>query len=233
VDALHGLDLVPPQLDADGVLVAGGEDVEGVAAHPERAGLEGGVVALVVDVDEAADEGAPLQALPHLQEEVVLAVLRGRAEAVDAGDRRHDDDVPPRHERLRRAVPELLDLLVDVRLLGDVGVRLRHVRLGLVVVVVGDEVLHGVLGEEGPHLLVELGRERLVVADDERRPVQLLDGLRHDVRLADTRDPLQGDVALAGAHGPHDGVDGRPLVASGLERGLQGEGQRDSSRPGN
>ena len=43
------------------------------------------------------------------------------------------------------------------------------VRLGLVVVVVGDEVLDGVFGEELAELVAELGGQRLVVRDHERR----------------------------------------------------------------
>ena len=48
----------------------------------------------------------------------------------------------------------------------DVG--RRDVRLGLVVVVVRDEVLDRVLGEELPQLAVELGGQGLVVGEDQR-----------------------------------------------------------------
>jgi hypothetical protein len=60
---------------------------------------------------------------------------------------------------------------------GDVG-------LGLVVVVVGDEVLDRVLGEELPELVAELRGERLVVRDHERRALELLHHPRHRRRLA-------------------------------------------------
>jgi len=50
-----------------------------------------------------------------------------------------------------------VDLVVDERVLLDVGVRLRDVGLGLVVVVVGDEVLDRVLREERLELSVQLG----------------------------------------------------------------------------
>ena len=55
------------------------------------------------------------------------------------------------------------------RVLLDVEVGLRDVRLGLVVVVVGDEVLDRVVREELPELVAELRGERLVVRDHERR----------------------------------------------------------------
>ena len=46
-----------------------------------------------------------------------------------------------------------------------------QVRLRLVVVEVADEVLDGVVREEVAELGVELGGERLVVGEDERRPL--------------------------------------------------------------
>ena len=61
-------------------------------------------------------------------------------------------------QRAGGGVAQLVDLLVDVRVLGDVGVGARDVRLGLVVVVVGDEVLDGVLGEELLELASRAGR---------------------------------------------------------------------------
>ena len=100
-----------------------------------------------------------------------------RAQAVDAGDRGHDDHVPPLEQRLGGAQAEAVDLLVDAGLLLDVGVGRRDVGLGLVVVVVGDEVLDGVVREEAAELLEELRRQDLVVGEDQGGPVDRLDDL--------------------------------------------------------
>ena len=59
-----------------------------------------------------------------------------------------------------------VDVVVPRRVLLDVEVGLWDVRLGLVVVVVGDEVLDGVVGEELPELVAELRGQGLVVRDD-------------------------------------------------------------------
>ena len=61
-------------------------------------------------------------------------------------------------------------------ILGDVGVRRRHISLGLVVVVVGDKILHCVVWEEFFEFAVELCRQSLVMGDDQRGLIQLLDG---------------------------------------------------------
>ena len=70
------------------------------------------------------------------------------------------------------------------RLLLYVRVRVRNVRLWLVVVVVGDEVVHSILGEEFSILLRELCRERLVVREDEGRFIILGDNICHGKCLA-------------------------------------------------
>ncbi len=55
----------------------------------------------------------------------------------------------------------------------DIGVGARDVGLGLVVVVVGDEILDRVVRKEALHLAVELGRQGLVRRQDQRRPLHL------------------------------------------------------------
>ncbi len=111
----------------------------------------------------------------------------GRAEAVDARDGRDDHRVAAREERRRGGMPQAIDVVVAGRVLLDVEVGLWDVGLGLVVVVVRDEVLDRVRGEELAELVAELRRQRLVVRDHERGPLQLLDQPRHRRGLAGAR----------------------------------------------
>src|SRR3954466_6552901 len=102
---------------------------------------------------------AAARAALELEERAVGAL--GGADAVDAAHRGDDDHVRPGEERVRRRVPHPVDGVVDDRVLLDVRVARGDVRLGLVVVVVADEILDGVVGEQIPELAVELGGERL------------------------------------------------------------------------
>ena len=119
-----------------------------VATHTKLGATEGGVVALVLQVNEVAQDGiaAILARLAHLEHG--SAVVDRCTEAVDAGDRRHDDRVATLKERLGSGVAQLINLIVSAGVLLDVGVGARQVGLRLVVVKVGDEVFDGVLGEE-------------------------------------------------------------------------------------
>ena len=144
-------------------------------------------------------------------------VLDRVADAVDARDGRDDDRVAALEQRLGRREPHLLDVLVDARVLLDVEVARRDVGLGLVVVVVGDEVLDRVLGEELAQLGVELRGERLVRREDERRPAEARDHVRHRVGLAragHAEQRLEGEPV---AHAFGELVDRLGLVAGGRE----------------
>jgi hypothetical protein len=113
--------------------------------------------------------------------------------------------------------PEAVDLVVDRGLLLDVGVGLGNVGLGLVVVVVGDEVLDGVSREERLELLVELGGESLVVGEDDRGPVHLRDHGGHGERLPGAGH-AEEHLVLVPALEPVQELGDRPrLVSPGLE----------------
>src|SRR5690606_4655048 len=118
------LDLVPPELDAVRDLFGVcREDLDDIPAHAKRAGLEVGVVAYVVDVDELVQQliASDLRARPHLHD--LGLVLVGRAEAIDAGyTRHHDDSPPPRYELARCSEAQPIDPIVDRHVLLDVRI---------------------------------------------------------------------------------------------------------------
>ena len=82
--------------------------------------------------------------------------IRRVAGAVEARYARYDDHVAaPRQQRGHGAQAHFLDLGVDRKVFFDEGVRRGEVGLRLVIVVVGDEILHGVLREEIAELAVK------------------------------------------------------------------------------
>ena len=117
-----------------------------------------------------------------------------------------------------------VDLLVDRRVLLDIGVGARDVGLGLVVVVIRDEILDRVLREEALELAIELGGERLVRREHEGRALRRLDHLGHGEGLARAGDAEQHLVALMRVHLGDELGDGRGLIALWRKLGLDVEG---------
>ena len=89
------------------------------------------------------------------------------------------------------------------------------IRLRLVVVVVGHEILHGVVGEELPELLAQLGGQRLVVGQHQRGAVDLLDDLGHGVGLSGAGDALEHLLPQTVFQPLRQLFDGLRLVAGG------------------
>ena len=223
-DRLHG---VAEQLDAQRLaLLVGREHLHDVAADPEGPAVEVVVVPLVLDGHELAHDLVPVDLLSLGERQVHALVGLGRADAVDAGDGRHDDHVPALHERSRRGVTHPVDLVVDERILFDVGVALGDVRLGLIVVVVRDEVLGGVVREERLELTEELGRKRLVRRDDEGRPLDVRDHVGHREGLSRPGHAEQHSVATAVLDEASEPLDRLRLVTARLIFCLKSEGCR-------
>ncbi len=213
VEAGEPVDLVAEEFHAHRVLRVGGAKLDGVAANAEPPARELEIVALVLHFDQTREEVFPGQELPLRHGTDHVLVVLGRAQAVDARDAGDDDDVAAGEERAGGGEAQALDLLVDARVLFDVGVAARNVGLGLVVIEVGDEILDGVFGKELLELAVELRGESLVVREDERGPVERRDDVGHGERLARAGDAEQRGMLFAGAQPLQQLVDGLRLIA--------------------
>ena len=215
IEVRDRLDLVAEQRHAIGGLAVRRLHLDDVAASPEARAIEQHVVAAVLDVDEAAEDLLARVLLPHAQADELLLVLGRRAETVDARDGGDDHDIAAGQERRRRGVPQPVDVVVDRRVLLDVRVRGREVRLGLVVVVVRDEVLDRVLGEELAELVAQLRCEGLVVRDHERRALEARDHVRDGERLAGAGRPEERREAISSLDARYELIDRLGLIACG------------------
>ena len=78
--------------------------------------------------------------------------------------------------------------------------------------------MDGVSREKRPEFLVKLGRERLVVRQDERRLADLGDDVGGREGLAGARRPEEGLARSPGTVARHELVDCLRLIARRLER---------------
>jgi hypothetical protein len=191
------------------------EDLHRVAAHAEHVAVKGDVVALVAYLDELFQKLVPLALLARAQGYHHARVVDGVAQAVDAGHGRDDDDVSPLRQARSRRVAQALYLVVYGAVLLDVGVRRGYIGLWLVVVVVGNEVFHGVVREKFAELRAQLGRQGLVVGQHQGRALYALYDLGHGVGLARARNAQQGLLRKAVFYALRQRVYRLRLVARG------------------
>ena len=172
VDLGNAVDFVAEELHADGpARPVGGIDLQRIAAHAEGVADEVEVVALIADLGQAC-ASARRAVVFHARAERnnhVFIVDPGRpGRRYTTRTRRRSRPAAPDSDA-RRAVAQTLDLVVDGGVLFNIGVRLGDIRLRLVIVVVGNEVFHGVFREKLPEFRAQLRSQRLVVREDQRQ----------------------------------------------------------------
>ena len=203
IDLMNALDLIAEHLDPNPVLLVGGIDFHDVTANAEGAAAERHIIPAVLDVHEPAENYLSWDGLPDLNEQHQALEAFRITQPVDAGHAGDDYHVVTGDEIGRRLQAQAIDIFVDRGVLLDIRVGRGQVGLGLVVVIVGNEVPDGVMREVGAEFPVELSRERLVVADDERRKTELGNNVRDRERLArsrDTEERLKTPVAFQPLH---------------------------------
>ena len=217
VDLGNAVDLVAEKFHPDGgILPVGRENFHRVPTDAEHITLKGDVVALVAVLHQPAEQFVPFHGVAHPEgDHHFLKILRF-AQTVDAGHRRHHDHIPPFQQGAGGREPQPVDLLVGGGVLFDIGIGVGNIGLRLVIVVVGDEILHGVIGEKLLELGAQLGRQGLIVGQHQGGTLDGLDGLGHGKGLAGAGDAQQRLLRKPHLHAPGEGGDGRGLIAGGL-----------------
>ena len=112
---------------------------------------------------------------------------------------------------------QALDLVIDGGILFDIRIRLGDIGLRLVIIVVRNEIFHGVFREKLAELRAELGGKRLVVRKHQRGPVEVGDDVRHREGLAGAGDAEQDLIAQTHLKPLRQLLNRLRLVAGGLE----------------
>ncbi len=172
------------------------------------------VVALVEDFHQARQDLLARDLLPFFEHQQHAVIGFGRAQAVDAAHAGDDHAVAALEQRTRGGKPQLVELVVDGGFLFDVDVAGGHVGFRLIVVVIADEVLDGVAGEERFEFVIELRGQRLVVGQDQRRAARFLDHLGHGEGFAGAGDAQQHLVLFAVEQAAEKLIDGGGLIAA-------------------
>ena len=211
------VNLVTEELDPDQILAAlRGINFNRVSMNPEIAALQILVISLILNRDQLFDNLVAV--LVHAGPQRYghsLEFIRA-AKAVNTGNAGDDNHVSALRKRSCRRKTQLVDLVIDRRVLGNIGVRLRHVGFGLIVIVIGNKVFDRVLGKELFHLPVKLSGQCFIVRDDQRRLVQCGDNIGHRKCLAGARNPQQRLELIPCAEAVHKFPDGPRLVTGRL-----------------
>ena len=228
VQGVNRLNLITEELNADRVLLVHGDDFDGIAAHTERAAVKVHIVTRVLHRHELAQQLVAVNLLTATQSHHLLNVLFGRAQAVNAGHGRNHHHVTASQQGVRRRVAQTLHLLIDGGVLLNERIGLRHVRLRLVVVVVGDEILHRVIRQQLAQLIRQLRRQSLILHEHQGRTLHRLNQPGCGRGLTGTGSAHQHNVLLTVLHTLGELGDSLRLVTGRLEGANDLKGGNDA-----
>ena len=106
------LDLIAKELDADRGFVVGGVNLNGVTPNTKLSADEIHIVAFVLHVDKAPEDGALLMSFALTNNEHLIGIFRRIAQAIDTRHRCNDDGVAASEQRRSCRVAETFDLIV-------------------------------------------------------------------------------------------------------------------------
>ena len=211
------VDLVPEKFHADHAFAGvGGINLHHIAAYPKLVAHKVDVVALVLQIHQLLQQLVPRFLHPLPQRNHHAAIVDGIAQRINAGNARHDDDIPPFGQRRGGGMAQLVDLVVDGRVFFNIGIGGRNIRLRLIIVVVGDKVFHRIVGKELLELRAQLRGQGFVVGQDKGGTLDLLNDLSHGKGFAGAGDTEQRLFAIAAFDPLHQLVNRLRLVAGRL-----------------
>ncbi len=216
VDFLNHIDFIERTFDTNDRVSIWREDFDGISERVEHPLFEFQVRSPILNIGQTTQQLVALNGHAALQVDGERFVALDVSKTVNTGDRCNDEHVTAREQVHGCRMAKLFDLFVDARIFLDVRIGVRYVRLRLVVIVVRDEVADRIIGEELLELVTKLGSQRLIVGQNQRRALHLLDNIGHGKGFSRSRGTEQGLMLLAFLQPRHELFDSLRLVASWL-----------------
>ena len=199
-----------------GIGISGGGYLHHIAAHTEFVSREIYIVALILYAHKLCDKLVARDLHAGAQRYHHRLILLRVAEGVYAGYGSDNNHITPLGYCGGSGVAHFIYLIVYRRIFFYIHVLAGYIRLGLVIIIIADEILHGVIREKLAKLGAELRRKYLIVREDERRAVYSGDNVCHSKRLARACYAEQGLLFHAAVYALYQLIYRLRLVARGL-----------------
>ena len=166
-----------------------GEDINDVAPDTIGATLEIYIVTGVLELSQLTEHPALINDFTAGQVHDHLEIGLRIAQTIDCRHSCNYQAILSLQQRLGGRQTHLLNVLINRCILFYKRIGRWNIRLRLVIIVIGNEVLDGVIGKELLELSVKLGRQGFVVRHYDRWPLQLFDHVGHRKGFTGAGDP--------------------------------------------
>ena len=164
------VDLVSEKLYPDQTITALRRiDLQYISPHPEGRALHVHLIPVILKRDQLLYHFIALFYHARSQRDHHPHVFFRASQSVYAGNTCHHDHVLSLCQRSSRGKSELIDLIIDGRILLDIGIRGRHIGLRLVIIIVGYKIFYRIFRKKFFQLPIKLSCQRFIVGDHQRR----------------------------------------------------------------
>ena len=119
-----------------------------IPAHAETAAVKIQIIAVVLDIDQLADHVVPILDHTRAQRYHHVHIVIRTTDTVNTRYGCHNNNIPPFRQRGSRRKAQLIDLIIDCRILFNISVRLWHISLRLIVIIIRNKVFYRIFREE-------------------------------------------------------------------------------------
>ena len=191
-----GFQLIIKKLKPHGKLcVLSGKHVNGIASDSERTACKIHFATLILHVHQLSNELLTTLEVAGAHDQTHLSVAFRFPNTVNSRDRCHNDGVTSLKNTFCGRQSHLLNMLINCRVFFDKKISARHVRFGLIVVVIRNKVLHCIIGKKFPHFGVKLCGQGLVGSHDDSRNALARNNIGHGKRLSRPRHAQEGLIS--------------------------------------
>ena len=215
------VDLISEKFDADQIVAALCRvHFHHISSDTESCTLDIHIITIVLNVDQLPEHFISVLHHAGAQRYDQILIFVRASQTVNTGHAGYHYDISAFRQGCRSRQSQLIDLIIDGRILGNISIRRRHISLRLVIVVIGDKIFYRILREKFLHLPVKLPRQCFIMGNDQSRLIQRLDHICHGKGLTGTGDTQQGLELIPLSEAFHQFCDCLRLVSGWLIFGM-------------
>ena len=196
VTDLHVCNPIEIEPNAKRVVTRRHPHVENLSSQSTFATGKVGRGSSVLECNQFANEILWVNLLPYVNASMMFKKRLWWVQTVYAGYRGDNHTIRSTNEACNSSKPFLFDSFVDRHFFIDVQIPFCKICFRLVIVVMRDKVIDCIFWKIACNFMVQLPRQRFVVAEDERWDIQSFNHVRHSKGLAASRNSEQNAAFL-------------------------------------
>ena len=188
----NAIDFIPEKFHTNGMLRgADRENFDHIPTDTKRTSFKIQIIAVILHFHQGAQDFIPVLLHAGAQGKHHAIVFLGVTQTINTGNAGNNNDILSLHQRRRGGMAQLINFIIDRGILFDIGIRTWYIRFGLIIIIIADEILHRIFGEELLQLVIKLCRKGFIVCNDQGWLLDFLNDICHGKGFAGARNPQQ------------------------------------------